>query len=193
MSIKTYALNNHVPIIKDEGLNLLLATIKENKAKAILELGTAIGYSAINMAKLGNDILIDTIERDPAMYAKALENVEASGLQKQIRLFFSDIKDFVPDREYDLIFVDAAKAQYGRYLEQFYPYLQDGGCYFFDNMVFHNMIYDIDNIQNRNTRQLVKKICRFREIVQDDRRFDIIKKDDIGDGVWIVYKRSLKK
>ena len=62
MSIKTYALNNHVPIIKDEGLDLLLATIKENKAKAILELGTAIGYSAINMAKLGNDILIDTIE-----------------------------------------------------------------------------------------------------------------------------------
>ena len=67
MSIKTYALNNHVPIIKDEGLNLLLATIKENKAKAILELGTAIGYSAINMAKLGNDILIDTFDDTPTV------------------------------------------------------------------------------------------------------------------------------
>lgn len=189
-NIKNYALENHVPIIKDEGLWFLLNTIKENKAKKILELGTAIGYSSIEMAKLDKDIRIDTIERDAKMYEEAISNIKKEGMGEQIKPYFMDIDDFYTDEIYDLIFVDAAKGHYHQYLEQFYDNLKVGGIFFFDNMIFHDMIYNIEGIKNRNTRQLVKKIVKFRQIVQEDSRFDIIFKDDIGDGILILVKKE---
>ncbi len=190
--IKDYAKVNRVPIIKDGGLEFLLQKIEEYDAKNILELGTAIAYSAINMARLSKDIQIDTIERDEKLYHEALINIEKEGLSEQIHPYFMDIKDFKTDKIYDLIFVDAAKGQYYNYLEQFYNNLKTGGAYFFDNLVFHDMIYDVDSIKNRNTRQLVKKILKFRHIVQDDTRFDIILRDDIGDGVCVLIKKEIK-
>lgn len=189
--IKDYASENHVPIIKDGGLMALLKTVNDYQAKNILELGTAIGYSAMNMASLDKDIHIDTIERDEKMYQEAIKNIKNAKLDNQINSLFMDIKDYKTDKIYDLIFVDAAKGQYHNYLNQFYDNLKTGGIYFFDNMVFHDMIYHIDEIKNRNTRQLVKKIVKFRQTVQDDKRFDIIMQDDIGDGIWILIKKEI--
>ena len=190
MTMKDYAKVNHVPIIKDGGLDLLLKTIKDENATRILELGTAIAYSAIQMAKLGPSMQIDTIERNEEMYQKAQENVKEAQLESQINLIFGDIKEYQTDKEYDLIFVDAAKGQYYNYIDQFYDNLKTGGCFVCDNMIFHDMIYNIEAIKGRNTRQLVKKIVHFRENVQDDKRFAIIKYDDIGDGIWILFKKE---
>lgn len=190
--LKTYAKENHVPIIKDAGLAYLLATIQKYQAYQILELGTAIGYSAIQMAKLDPRIMIDTLERDPKMYHKAVGNIKDAQLSSQINAVLVDIKDYQTDKEYDLIFVDAAKGQYHNYLEQFYSNLKTGGLFVFDNLVFHDMIYNVEAIKNRNTRQLVKKIIKFRQNVQEDKRFDIILKDNIGDGVWILVKKEIQ-
>lgn len=188
--IKKKALQEKVPIIKDEGLFFLLEQIKNNEAKDILELGTAVGYSSIQMAKLNKDIHIDTIERNKDMYDQAIKNIKDEGLENQIDVHFGEIAEFKTDKKYDLIFVDAAKSKYGDYLEQFIGNLKDDGVMVFDNMIFHGMIYDVENIKNRNTRSLVKKIVKFRDLVHKDKRFDIIFNDLVGDGILLLRKKK---
>lgn len=188
--IKEKALQEGVPIIKDDGLAFLLETIKKNDFKQILELGTAVGYSAINIARLNKDIYIDTIEKNIDMYNQAITNIKKESLDKQISVFNMPIEDFKTDKIYDLIFVDAAKAQYGKYLEMFIDNLAEDGLMFFDNMVFHGLINDVEHIESRNLRNLVKKINKFREMVRNDKRFDIMLFDNIGDGILILSRRK---
>ncbi len=188
--IKNKALKEGVPIIKDEGLTFLLNFIKEKDYKNILELGTAVGYSAINMARINSDVHIDTIEKNENMYIQAINNVKNNNLQSQIDIFCMPIEEYKTDKVYDFIFVDAAKAQYRKYLEMFLPNLSNDGAMLFDNMIFHGLIYDVDNIQSKNLRNLVKKIVNFREFVHKDERFDIIVRDDIGDGILILSRRK---
>lgn len=188
--IKEKALRDDVPIIKDGGLVFLLDLIKEKHFKNILELGTAVGYSSINMAKLDKDIHIDTIEKNEEMYKQAIVNIKNEGLDKQIEVHFMPIEEYKTDKKFDLIFVDAAKAQYGKYLEMFIDNLDEDGIVLFDNMVFHNMIYDLDSIKSKNTRSLVKKIVNFRETIAKDSRFDIIFYDKVGDGLLVLSRRK---
>lgn len=188
--IKEKALEEGVPIIKDEGLAFLLNVIEERNCKDILELGTAVGYSSIQMAKTDEEIRIDTIEKNEEMYLQAVENIRNEKLDGRIFVHFTPIEEYRTDRRYDLIFVDAAKAQYGKYLEQFLPNLKEDGIMFFDNMVFHGLIYEVDTITSRSLRALVKKIIKFREKVLNDERFDIIMFDSIGDGILILTRRN---
>lgn len=191
--VKQEALQKDVPIIKDGGLIFLLDFIKEHKCKEILELGTAVGYSSMNMALIDKSIHIDTIEKNEEMYRKAIINIKNEGLDKQIDVHFMAIEEFKTDNKYDFIFVDAAKAQYMKYLEMFLDNLKEDGYMLFDNMVFHDMIYHIDEIKNRNTRSLVKKIVKFRETITNDERFDIIYLDKVGDGLLLLTRRKVNE
>lgn len=188
--VKEKALKEGVPIIKDEGLAFLLNYIEEHKCKQILELGTAVGYSAMHMARLSKGIHIDTIEKDEVMYQQAIKNIDEAGLSDQIKVYFMPIEEFDTDQMYDLIFVDAAKAQYGKYMEKFLRNLKEDGAMVFDNMIFHGLIYDVENIASRNLRNLVKKIVKFRELVHNDTRFDIMEFDNIGDGIFVLTRRK---
>ena len=165
MSIKTYALNNHVPIIKDEGLNLLLATIKENKAKAILELGTAIGYSAINMAKLGNDILIDTIEREADRVEEAKKNIKLAEVEGKINIYEGDAVEILPtmQNQYDVIFIDAAKGKYPFFLKEALRMIHKDGIIFADNILYKGYVMSDYNKHKqrtavRNLREYIKEV-----------------------------------
>lgn len=189
-NIKADALSNGVPIIKDDGLKYLLDIIKTNKYTEILELGTAVGYSAMQVSKLDSNIHVDTIEKNEEMYKQAVKNIADCGLENQIDVYYMPIEDFKTEKMYDLVFVDAAKAQYGKYLEMFIDNLKPEGKMVFDNMVFHGLIYDVDNIESKNLRNMVKKIIKFRENVHKDERFDIIVKDDIGDGIFVLSRRG---
>ena len=190
MDIKEYAYENSIPIIQDEGLNLLLETIKNNNVVNILELGTAIGYSAISIAKKYPHVMIDTIERDNDLYVEAYNNILAKRLQHKIIPYNMDIKDYTSEKIYDLIFVDAAKSQYLNYLEQFYDNLKIDGIYFFDNMEFHGLVDKPELCTNRNTKQLVKKIKRFYDIIINDKRFKVFYYKNIGDGILILKKKE---
>ena len=189
-SVKKKALDEKVPIIKDEGLEFLLDFIKKNEFKDILELGTAVGYSAMKMASLDKDIHIDTIEKNEDMYRQAVKNVSESPYKDQIVLHFMPIEEYKTDKMYDLIFVDAAKAQYGKYMEQFLPNLKEKGYMFFDNMIFHGLVYEVEKIESRNLKNLVKKIIKFSEMVSNDDRFDIMMFDNIGDGILLLSRRE---
>ena len=188
--IKSKALQEKVPIIKDDGLAFILEYIKKHNCKKILELGSAVGYSAMNMASIDKDIHIDTIEKNVDMYGQAITNIKNNKLDSQIDIYNMAIEDFKTDRLYDLIFVDAAKAQYSKYLEMFIDNLDKDGAMIFDNMIFHGLVFEIEKIESKNLRNLVKKIKLFRENVQNDNRFDIMMNDNIGDGILVLTRRK---
>lgn len=189
-NLKRYAIKHHVPIIQDGGLEYLKELILKHHARHILELGTAIGYSALMMAALDPDIKIKSIERNFDMYNQALINVKNSNYANQIELVFSDIKDYQDEGLYDLIFVDAGKAHYYEYLMQFIDNLKPDGIMVFDNMIFHGMVYDVEKIKNRNTRQLVKKIINFYDKVKEDKHFIVELHKEIGDGILVLRRRE---
>lgn len=121
-SIKAYALENQVPIIKDAGLAFLLEQIKQFNVSSILEIGTAIGYSAIMMAQMGSNVV--TIERDPKMYEEAQKNINSLNLTDKIKVIYADALmafDQVKDNQFDLLFIDAAKAQYQKFFDIYTP------------------------------------------------------------------------
>ena len=188
--IKKKALDEKVPIIKDDGLLFILNLIKERNVKDILELGCAVGYSSIQMASLRDDIHIDTIEKNEDMYKQAIINIKEESLDDRINVHFMPIEEFKTDKKYDLIFVDAAKAQYFKYTEQFLDNLKDDGVFVYDNMIFHGLVYDVENIKSKNTRSLVKKLINFLQIMRNDKRFDIMFFEDVGDGILLASKKK---
>ncbi len=191
MELKDQALAQGVPIIKDGTLAYLKELIIENGYRNILELGSAVGYSAIEMAKIDCIIHIDTIERDKRRYDQAVINIRNSGLEDQISIYHKDIGDFKIWHDYDLIFVDAGKAHNKEYLAMCYPHLAPWGTIVFDNMNFHGFVKDRALTHNRHTLTMVKKIQEFIEYVQEDDRFDIILKENIGDGILQVRRKNL--
>lgn len=189
--IKKYAKDNRVPIITDEGLNFLIAKIKQYEANNILELGSAIGYSAINMALVNNNIYIDTIEKDNERYLCALSNIDKMELNKQINILNMDANEFESDKVYDLIFLDLAKSQYEKMINKFYNNLSDNGIIIVDNLVLYGLVLEEEVKARRRVRKLVEKIKKFREDIVLDKRFDVYFYDDIGDGMGMLVKRGV--
>ena len=107
-NLEIYAKENNVPIIQKEGLNFLIEYIKQNNVKTILEIGTAIGYSSINMALVSDDIQITTIERNEKMYKQAIKNIKDFNLENRINVIYGDALDTVVQGKYDLIFIENA-------------------------------------------------------------------------------------
>lgn len=190
-SLKQFALQQHVPILKDDAQNFLCQLVLKENKRDILELGTAIGYTSIALASLNKDIHIDTLEKDVKMVIQARKNISEAKLENQINALALDIDDFVPDKKYDVIFVDAAKAQYQKYFLNFSPYLKEDGFFFFDNMLFHHMVMQKEKIFNPGTRRLVAKIREFRQNVCLNNNYQAQFYDNIGDGI-LVMRRRLK-
>lgn len=190
LAIHDQARKDHVPIIKDDGLDLLLTYIKEHESiRDILEVGTAVGYSAINMAMIRWDNTVDTLEVDPKMYQEAIQNIQKEGLEERVRVYLCDAYHFETDKIYDLIFIDAAKAQYRRYLEHFMKNSRVGTVFIFDNLNFHGIVDDESLSHNRGTIQMVHKIRKFREHLLNDERFET-EFFDIGDGIAIAQRKK---
>ncbi|MBR2552189.1 MAG: class I SAM-dependent methyltransferase [Erysipelotrichaceae bacterium] len=186
----TYRYTHELPKLREEGLSFLLKYCREHDVRRLLELGTAEANTSIALARAFPEMQVDTIERDPAMIEKAKQHIAEAGLEDRIRLFEEDIAVFDGEGKYDLIFVDAGKAHNDDYFRMFRDRLSERGAFFFDNMVFHNMIYDPDAIENRSTRQMVRKIVRFREEITCEKDFTATFYDKIGDGILIVSRRN---
>ena len=187
IEIRKYALENRVPIIKDKGMIFLKELIALKKPVNVLEIGTAIGYSAIMMAKDSN-CNIYTIERDEKMYNEALKNVNEYKLNDQINIIYKDALeafDDVKDIKFDLIFIDAAKAQYKKFFEIYTKLLNDNGMVVCDNMLFHGLVND-SNYENmsRSLRGLVRKLKDFHEYLLNNESYDSAIYD-IGDGMAV--------
>jgi len=185
-----YAKSENVPIIEEAGKECLIDLINKENIKNILEVGTAIGYSAIVMANINETIKVDTIERDFNRYTKAMDNVHDSGIDR-INLIYGDALEIENDwlkEDYDLIFIDGAKAQSQKFVEKYEPLLQSGGYIFIDNIDFHGFATGEAITNNRNTRQLVGKINRFKEWFLNNDNYDVTYLH-IGDGILIGKRK----
>ena len=185
--LRDYAKMHDVPIIQDMGLHFLRQVIMLKDVKTILEIGTAIGYSAIQMAKLG--CYVDTIEINEDSYRIAIENIKKANLSDKINVYLDNALeiDLNKLKKYDLIFIDAAKAQYMNFFNRFKDLLNDKGVIVTDNLLFHGLVLS-DNIESRNLRQLVNKIRNYNTWLISQTDFDT-SIYDIGDGMALSIKK----
>lgn len=183
--MKDYAEENNVPIMTNDGITFLTNFIMKNDVQKILEIGTAIGYSAIMMALANPKAEITTIERDEKRYLEAIKNIKKLHLESRINLIFSDAFDVKLEDEFDLVFIDAAKAQNTKFFEIFSKNLKSKGTIITDNMNFHGLVEkDESEIESRNLRALIRKVKNYKEFLQENKKFDT-EFLDIGDGIAV--------
>lgn len=187
--LEAYAKEHNVPIMQKEGIEFLTNYIKDNDIKSILEIGTAIGYSAIKMAMINPDIKITTIERSESLYKEALKNVKDYNVQKQITLINDDALSVNITGKFDMIFIDAAKAQYIKFFEKYENNLNPNGVIISDNLNFHGLAENPNNIESRNLRALVRKINNYKEYLKANEKY-ITTFLDIGDGISLTRPKK---
>ena len=186
--IKLYAAKNSIPIMRDGGIEFICRYIKEHNIKRILEIGTAIGFSAIEFARVAPDITVTTIELDIDRHIRALQNIHDSGLDNRIKAINADALQVELSDTFDMIFIDAAKGQYINFFEKYKSNLAPDGVFISDNLSFHGMVEDLTLTHNYSTIKLVKKIRKYIDFLKKNEEFET-KFYEVGDGVS-VSKRS---
>lgn len=189
LKLKNNSLDDDIPIMQDEGLNFLIELIKNKKIKKILEIGTAVGYSAIKMSTVSSDIQITTIERDKARYDCARKNIKDFNLNSRINPIFADATELTIDDKYDLIFIDAAKGKNTLFFEKFKNNLNPDGYIVTDNLKFHGCVEKpLEEIESRNVRGLVRKIRNYIEFLKNNKEFET-EFFDVGDGISVSRRK----
>jgi len=187
--MELYAEEKNIPIMQKKGIDFLCKIISKSDVKNILEIGTAIGYSAIKMALVNEDINVTSIERDQDRYIEALKNIKKAKLDKRINVIYKDALDVKIKGKYDLIFIDAAKGQYIKFFEKFKENLNPGGIIISDNLSFHGLVEQKERIESRNLRQLVGKIKKYIEFLENNKEFKT-KFYKVGDGIAVSLKED---
>jgi len=189
--IKNESLDKNVPIITDEVLNYMIFTARNIKARNILEIGTATGYSGLFLAQIANENsgFLTTMEIDEIRYGKAVENFKKLGLFKKNKMIFGDALEQIPKLDknvkYDFIFIDASKGQYLKFFEMSYELLNENGIIFIDNLMFRGLVAtDKEEIPKRY-KTIVKRLKEFIEKLNEEYNFVLL---PFGDGVGIVKK-----
>ena len=188
--LRQYAQLNNIPIIQDEGIVFLKQLMALTKSKRILEIGSAIGYSAITLALIDPSIHITTIERDPEMVEKARYYINLFDLNKQIDLIEADalLMDLsLLHDTYDLLFIDAAKSQYQVFFEKYTKRVKQDGIIITDNLIFHELIFK-PTIKNRSLRQLITKIKNYNTWLRNNEDYSTVFYP-IGDGIAVSIKK----
>ena len=168
--IKNESLDENVPIITDEVLNYMIFTARNIKARNILEIGTATGYSGLFLAQIANENsgFLTTMEIDEIRYGKAVENFKKLGLFEKNKMIFGDaleeISKLDKNVKYDFIFIDASKGQYLKFFE---------------------MSYELLNEIPKRYKTIVKRLKEFIEKLNEEYNFVLL---PFGDGVGIVKK-----
>lgn len=169
--IEEYAKEKRIPIMMKDGIEFLCNYIKEHKIKRILEIGSAIGYSAIKMALVDKDIKIVTIERDKERYDEAIKNIDYFNLNEQIEIINGDAMNVSVDGMYDLIFIDASKGHNIDFFEKYQNNLDKSGVIITDNLSFHGLVEDECLIETKNQRGIVRKIKMFIDYLDNNKEF----------------------
>lgn len=190
IKIKEKALEDHIPIIMDDALIEIEKRMKLVKPIKILEIGTAVGYSAICFSKfLGNGGQIDTIERDEERAEEAKKNIKEMNLEEKINIYIGDAVEILPtlNEKYDMIFIDAAKGKYPFFLKQALRLLSQNGIIFADNILYKGYVMSDYNKHKQRTavRNLREYISETTE--NPDLETEIL---EVGDGLAVTKIKS---
>ena len=192
--IEEYAYENNIPIINKVSSQLLIETVKSKAPKSTLEIGTAVGYSALLMASYmpkGGNII--TIEQDANRIDTAYAFITRAGRIDQIQLLDGDASDILVQLEgrFDMVFIDAAKGQYLDYLQKVMDKLSVGAVIIADNVLFRGMVMSEEPPLKRY-RTIVKRLREYLDFVSHDPRFSTTIHSE-GDGVAISYYQGENK
>lgn len=189
--MEAFAEENHVPIMQLAGMDALNQLLRIQNPKRILEIGTAIGYSALRMAKALPAVEIVTIERDAERYAYAQQFLARADEQSRITLIEGDALevDVTPyATNYDAVFIDAAKGQYQRFFEKYAPLVPSGGVLYIDNMYMHGLsdlaLQDVP----RRKRTMIRNLHNFTEWIMQHPDYTCAFLP-VGDGLLLCLKR----
>lgn len=184
--IKEKALENHIPIIMDDTLEYIYNLYENKKINSILEIGTAVGYSAICFTEILNkDGFIDTIERDEERIIEAKENIVKTQVEEKINIFSGDAVEILPtiNKKYDMVFIDAAKGKYPFFLKEALRMLNDNGIILADNILYKG--YVMSDYNKHKQRTAVRNLREYIKEVTENPNLDteIL---EIGDGLAVT-------
>ena len=183
--IKKKALEDKVPIIMDDTLEAVAKILSEIKPNKILEIGTAVGYSAICFSEyLQENGKIDTIERDTERVKEARENIKKAEVEDKINIYEGDAVEILPtlNDEYDVVFIDAAKGKYPFFLNQALRMIRQGGVIIADNVLYKG--YVMSDYNKHKQRTAVRNLREYiAEITNNDKLETKIL--EVGDGLAI--------
>jgi len=187
--IKKEALENNIPIIMDETLEVIAEILKKSKPVKILEIGTAVGYSAICFSQyLAEDGRIDTIERDTQRVEEAKKNIIKAEVENTINIIEGDAVEILPtlNEKYDMIFIDAAKGKYPFFLKESLRMLNENGIIFADNILYKG--YVMSDYNKHKQRTAVRNL---REYIKETTENPILQTQilEVGDGLAITKKK----
>ena len=188
--IKAKALEDHIPIIMDDTLEVIRNILTKVKPNRILEIGAAVGYSAICFSEfLELNGKIDTIEREIDRIEQAKINFEKAEVQDKINLYEGDAVEILPtlNEKYDVVFIDAAKGKYPFFLEQALRMLNEKGVIIADNVLYKG--YVMSDYNKHKQRTAVRNLREYIARVNEDSNLDteIL---EVGDGLAISYKKN---
>lgn len=188
--IKKKALEDHIPIIMDDTLEVVAKILKEIKPTKILEIGTAVGYSAICFSEyLKEDGIIDTIERDEERLKEAKENIKKLGLENKIKIHGGDAVEILPTLEgqYDIVFIDAAKGKYPFFLKEAERLLKPQGVIIADNVLYKG--YVMSDYNKHKQRTAVRSLREYiKEVTENpNMETEIL---EVGDGLAITKRMN---
>lgn len=188
--IKEEALLNHVPILMDESMNLIEVILKLKKPNKILEVGSAVGYSAICFSKYltGENSKVKTIELNEERYRVAVSNINKMQLEDKIEIINADATMYlatIPDDEkYDVCFIDAAKGQYNVFLEQALRLTKSGGIIIADNVLWKGRV--LGEYNEHRHRTAVTRLRTYLKTISENDKLES-KVFNIGDGVAVSF------
>lgn len=189
--LEDYGHNNFVPIIQKEVAKFLELMVQIKKPLKVLELGTAIGYSAILMSLSSKGkSSITTIERDPKMIELAKKNIEKYGFEEKINILEGECLDILEklDDKYDLIFMDAGKGHYNQFLPHCIRLLNEDGIIIADNALFRGMVASDDLVERRKIT-IVKRMREYLEMISKDKNL-VTSVIPMGDGIAVTRRRN---
>ncbi len=186
--IKEKALEEHIPIIMDDTLEVIENILKENKPSRILEIGTAVGYSAICFTEfLNEDGMIDTIEREEDRVKEARENIKKAEVESMINIIEGDAVEVLPTMNgmYDVVFIDASKGKYPFFLKEALRMLKTNGIIFADNVLYKG--YVLSDYNKHKQRTAVRNLREFLAELESNTELEteIL---EVGDGLAIAKK-----
>lgn len=187
--MEEYGRSNHVPIINEKGMPVLLEVVRQKKPHRVLEIGTAIGYSALLIAKnSAEDVEIDTLELSQERADIARAYIERSVYKDRIRIHIGDAGENILklSGKYDFVFIDAAKGQYPDYFHKVYPLLTEDAMVLADNVLFRGYVRG-DVEYPRRFKTIVKRLREYISLVSDNDEFETVIRED-GDGLAVSQR-----
>lgn len=186
---ETAAVAAGIPIIRNDSQQLIRVLLKMLRPRMILEVGTAVGFSAILMARAASEASITTIELDEKRHAQAEANFQQWAVAERIKAICGDAAEVLPQlrKQYDFIFLDGAKGQYLHQIDLLYGLLEPGGILLADNVLQDGEVALSRYAVGRRDRTIHKRMREFIEKLHTDSRFETITVST-GDGMLLARK-----